>query len=195
MAKFDKKKIAQCVEWVEQNGLYPQRCGAPLKDFCKAMGIAEPTYRSWLKSSEFSDAIAHARDVFAEQTVVEVVNALKKKALGCEYVEKRVKKAPRKIVTYDPKTGKKIAEEQGELIVVEQSADTVLIMPDTQAAIFLLTNLDPEQWKNMSKVEQSGALKVDTDFKGFASILPIVPNIEATIAEEESKRKENENSE
>lgn len=185
MAKLDKKKIAQCVEWVEQNGLYPQRCGAPLKDFCKAMGISEQCYRNWIKIAEFAEAIAHARDVFAEQTVVEVVNALKKKALGCEYVEKRVKKAPRKIVIYDPKTGKKIAEEQGELIVVEQSADTVLIMPDTQAAIFLLTNLDPEHWKNLSKVEQSGELKVDTKFVGFSSVLPHYPNIEAEIAKNE----------
>ena len=190
MAKFDKKKIAQCVEWVEQNGLYPQRCGAPLKDFCKAMGITLQTYHNWLKFEEFSEAIAHARDVFAEQTTVEVVNALKKKALGCEYVEKRVKKAPRKIVTFDPKTGRKIAEEQGELIVVEQSADTVLIMPDTQAAIFLLTNLDPEHWKNLSKVEQSGELKVDTKFVGFSSVLPHYPNIEAEIAKNEPHTEE-----
>lgn len=188
MAKFNKEKLSQCVEWVEKNGLYPQRCGAPLKDFCSAMGITEPTYRSWLKFSEFAEAIAHARDVFAEQTVVEVVNALKKKALGCEYVEKRVKKAPRKIVTFDPKTGKKIAEEQGELIVVEQSADTVLIMPDTQAAIFLLTNLDSEHWKNMQKVEQSGELKVNAEFKGFTSVLPHYPNIEQVVAEQEQNR-------
>jgi hypothetical protein len=188
MAKFNKDKLSQCVEWVEKNGLYPQRCGAPLKDFCSAMGISEQCYRNWLKVAEFAEAIAHARDVFAEQTVVEVVNALKKKALGCEYVEKRVKKAPRKIVTYDPKTGRKIAEEQGELIVVEQSADTVLIMPDTQAAIFLLTNLDPEHWKNMQRVEQSGELKVNAEFKGFTSVLPHYPNIEQVVAEQEQNR-------
>ena len=188
MAKFNKEKLSQCVEWVEQNGLYPQRCGAPIKDFCNAMGITKQTYHNWLNFDEFATAIAHARDVFAEQTVVEVVNALKKKALGCEYVEKRVKKAPRKIVTFDPKTGKKIAEEQGELIVVEQSADTVLIMPDTQAAIFLLTNLDSEHWKNMQKVEQSGELKVNAEFKGFTSVLPHYPNIEQVVAEQEQNR-------
>jgi hypothetical protein len=188
MAKFNKDKLSQCVEWVEKNGLYPQRCGAPLKDFCEAMGISVQTFHNWSKFEEFDTAIAHARDVFAEQTVVEVVNALKKKALGCEYVEKRVKKAPRKIVTFDPKTGKKIAEEQGELIVVEQSADTVMIMPDTQAAIFLLTNLDSEHWKNMQKVEQSGELKVNAEFKGFSSVLPHYPNIEQVVAEKEQNR-------
>ena len=37
--KFTKAKIQECVAWVEQNGLYPQRCGASIKQFCEPFDL------------------------------------------------------------------------------------------------------------------------------------------------------------
>lgn len=39
--KFSRAKIQECVEWVEENGLHPQPCGAKVKQFCQALQIAK----------------------------------------------------------------------------------------------------------------------------------------------------------
>ena len=156
MAKYDADMKRRCVEWVTTNGLYPQNCGAPVKQFCAAMGISWDTYKSWMQKSDFSDAIKNAQEAFRAETTTQVVNALKRKALGFEYVAERKEAAPQKVVIYDPKTGKKSREEYGDLTTVKAVRETVVIAPDTAAAIFLVTNLDPEHWKNQQRTEVTG---------------------------------------
>ena len=153
MTKLSKEFIQRCVVWVEKNGLYPQKGGAAVITFCAAMGISKETYNKWRKISEFADPIKNANAAFAERTEVEVVNALKRKALGYEYTSKRQEASPRKVIHYDPKTGRKIREEQGELITTKATQEVVVVPPDTGAAIFLLTNLAPEKWKNYQRAE------------------------------------------
>jgi hypothetical protein len=160
MSKYTPEMIQRCAEWVEVNGLYPQKCGAPVKQFCEAMGIDDDTYYEWKKKPEFSDRIKKAQEKFSQSTVTEVVNALKKKALGFEYVDKVQELSPKKVIIYDPKTGRKVAEEQGELITSKRTQKTVVVAPDTAAAIFLLTNLSPEEWKNYQRAEVVGSLNV-----------------------------------
>lgn len=152
--------IQRCAEWVEVNGLYPQKCGAPVMQYCEAMGISWDTHKAWMLKSEYSEAIKKAQEKFSQSTVTEVVNALKKKALGFEYVDKVQELSPKKVVIYDPKTGRKMAEEQGELITSKRTQKTVVVAPDTAAAIFLLTNLSPEEWKNYQRAEVVGSLNV-----------------------------------
>lgn len=154
MAKLDADMFERCVKWVEKNGLYPQAGGAPQKQLCEAMKIDPKTLREWLaKNSSFASAIKTAREVFKESTTIEVVNALKKKALGFEQRVYREKRAPEKVVTYDAKTGKKVKELMGELRVVESVGEIVYYPPDTAAAIFLLTNLDGDNWKNTHRAD------------------------------------------
>lgn len=149
MAKYSPEKVAECVKWVETNGLYPQRCGAPVKDFCRAMGIGWDTLQSWYKKSEFADAIKKANEFFAASTVQQVSNALKNRALGYTIWIEESEAGPEKIIEYDPKTGKKVSEREGDKLVTKKAKrKQVHVSADVAAAVFLLTNLDGERWKN-----------------------------------------------
>ena len=147
--KLSAAKIRECAAWVEVNGLYPQRCGASIRQFCDAMGIAFITYQRWQANENFVTAITHAREVFQQNTVHEVVNALVKAARGVDFVKKKDEGRPQIVKEYDPNTGKKIKEYTIEKIVTVKSLrETVYYPPDVNAAKFLLTNMDPENWKN-----------------------------------------------
>lgn len=147
--KLSAAKIRECAAWVEVNGLYPQRCGASIRQFCDAMGIAFITYQRWQANENFVTAITHAREVFQQNTVHEVVNALVKAARGVDFVKKKDEGRPQVVKEYDPTTGKKVKEYTTEKIVTVKSLrETVYYPPDVNAAKFLLTNMDPENWKN-----------------------------------------------
>lgn len=147
--KLSAAKIRECAAWVEVNGLYPQRCGASIRQFCDAMGIAFITYQRWQANENFVTAITHAREVFQQNTVHEVVNALVKAARGVDFVKKKDEGRPQVVKEYDPNTGEKIKEYTTEKIVTVKSLrETVYYPPDVNAAKFLLTNMDPENWKN-----------------------------------------------
>lgn len=160
--KLSAAKIRECAAWVEVNGLYPQRCGASIKQFCEAMGIDPRTYNRWAEKSELSEALTHAREVFQQNTVHEVVNALVKAARGVDFVKKKDEGRPQVVKEYDPKTGKKIKEYTTEKIVTVKSLrETVYFPPDVKAATFLLTNMDPDNWKN--KVDNTTDLNVELE--------------------------------
>lgn len=146
--KLNAAKIQEAEAWVEKNGLHPQACGATVKDFCKAMGISTKTYERWQENVAFVDALTRARDVFAQTTVREVSNALVKAARGVDFTKIKEEAKAEKVVEFDPKTGKKVREYMGDLKTVKAYRETVYFPPDTKAAMFVLTNLDPENWKN-----------------------------------------------
>ena len=147
--KYNKKKIKQCADWVRVNGLYPQQGGAPIKQFCAAMGITRDTYLAWMKKEEFAEAIEKAQNDYRQETTAELVNALKRRALGFEYVLEKKEGRAQLIKEYDPVTGKKIKEYTTEKVVTHKVVrEEVHVSPDTGAAIFLLTNVDPDNWKN-----------------------------------------------
>ena len=138
---------------MERNGLHPQACGALIKDFCKAMDISDQTYLRWLNNMEFVEALTRARDVFHRNTVKEVENALVKRAKGYEFTKERIEKASRKVIEFDPLTGKKVREYYGEPQVVAASRETIQVAPDVDAAKFVLTNMEPEHWKLKQEIQ------------------------------------------
>ena len=147
--KYKPKKIRECAAWVRVNGLYPQQGGAPIKQFCEAMGIRFDTYQAWMKKEEFVEAIEKAKADFRQETTAELVNALKRRALGFEYTIEKKEGRAQVIKEYDPITGKKIKEYTTEKVVTHKVVrEEVHVSPDTGAAIFLLTNVDPDNWKN-----------------------------------------------
>lgn len=146
--KLSAAKIRECVEWIRVNGLYPQHCGAPVKQFCEAMGINDATYRRWQKKADFADAIKKAQLAFSQNTVIEVVNALKKRALGFEFKEVSREGVPQIVTEYD-KNGKKVKSYPTDKIVTKKMTEkTVVVHPDVGAIVFMLTNMDPDNWKN-----------------------------------------------
>ncbi len=144
--KLNAAKIEEAKAWVEQNGLYPQACGSPVKDFCEAMGIDDATYRRWLQKAEFAEAITRARELFHTNTVRDVENALVKAAKGVDFVHIREEKKAQKVKEYDEK-GRKIKEYDGQPIVVKSMRETVYYPPDVRAAQFVLSNMAPDKWR------------------------------------------------
>jgi len=162
--KLTAAKIKEATDWVEKNGLYPQACGASVTDFCNAMGITRRTLSLWQKNEKFSEPIKRAQEVFRSSTVAEVVNKMKQRALGYnEPLEDKYYKG-QVVKEYDEKTGKKTKEYlSGKAVLEKQVTRTVHHPPDVAAGIFLLTNLDPENWKNRrdDKTDISASLEFE----------------------------------
>ena len=149
-------KIAEAAAWVERNGLHPQACGATIKDFCAAMGISDETFRRWQDNVAFVEALNRAREVFRVTTIKEVENALVKAARGVEFTREKTEAKAEKVVEYDPKTGKKVREYMGEAKVVRATRETMYYPPDVKAAIFVLTNMAGDAWKQKQETTLQG---------------------------------------
>lgn len=154
--KLTAAKIKEAEEWVEKHGLHPQACGASVGEFCKAMGIDPRTYNRWSKLSEMSEVLTRARSKYATRIVRDVENALVKAALGIDAEETREKaKAVDDVIReYDPVTGNLIREHKTKkLVTMEATRTRRYFPPDVKAAQFVLTNMDPDTWKQ--KQEQT----------------------------------------
>lgn len=151
--KLTEELIQKAEVWVEQNGLYPQPCGASVKMFCETLGISWDTYKVWCGNSDFSGAITRARKLFHEQTVRKVENALIKAATGYTFEEFHDEKKASKVVEYDPKTGKKVREYMGDVKLVKSTRTMVNVQPNIDAAKFVLTNMAGNDWKQKQEVK------------------------------------------
>ena len=130
--KYCRKKIEECADWVKTNGLQ-EYGGATLKDFCGAMGIDYETYYHWRKKSEFSDAIEKAKDEFKASLEEKLVRSLSKSAEGYEWEEVVTELRP---------------DSAGKPQIRGQRKTKKHVPPNIGAAIFLLTNVNSEKWKN-----------------------------------------------
>ena len=140
-------------EFVELNGLYPQPCGATQQALCKAVGIGWDSLKRWEQKADFAEMLSRARAKFAQQTEIEVVNAMKKAALGFEYTKETQAATAQKVVEYDPKTGKKVKEYTTEKLVTKGAKRVKLIFPPSvKAGTFLLVNLAPDRWKQRQEI-------------------------------------------
>lgn len=154
--KLTAAKIKEAEEWVEKHGLHPQPCGASVGDFCKAMGIDPATYWRWGKLQQVQEALARARSKYATRIVRDVENALVKAALGidAEETKEKAKAVDDVIREYDPVTGNLIREHKTKkLVTMEATRTRRYFPPDVKAAQFVLTNMDPDTWKQ--KQEQT----------------------------------------
>lgn len=141
------------------------------EQIAKNIGITSSTLYEWKKKySEFSEALKRGKEIVDRQ----VENALLKRALGYQYVERKsepvqmsneehhaVKKAAvqRFKMEHPEATMEEIrAYELGiskyKMIVVEEK--TKEVVPDVTAQIFWLKNRKPETWRDKQQVEHSG---------------------------------------
>lgn len=131
MGKYNKNMIQACADWVRENGLID--CGgATLTYFCKSMRIDDMTYYKWMGKSEFSEAIKKAKEEFRDSLEKDIVKSLANAAKGYEYEQ---------ITT-------EYMDVNGKPHIKKQVKKNVRIEPNVGAAIFLLTNIAPERWKN-----------------------------------------------
>lgn len=137
--KYSPNKIRECAEWVRQNGLM-EYGGATVKDYCDAMGIHPDTHYEWLQKTDYSDAIKRAQAEFKDTLEVSLVDSLVRKARGYDMEEKKTE----------------FVNVGGQKQIKRQTTTTKHFQPDTGAAIFLLTNVAPDRWKNKINQEHSG---------------------------------------
>ena len=165
MAKFSDEMVQQCSDWVRENGLM-EYGGAKLKDFCKRFGIDAQTYYNWMENSDFSNAIKKAKDDFKNGLERRIVSSM---ANGT-YIQWALYGLTE---YYFEGKKKKIKKEVKKNIRVE---------PNIGAGIFLLTNLEPDRWKNKQNTEHSGEISTGLNI--------IVSNDEDANLIEQLKNKE-----
>lgn len=161
--KLTKDFIKKAYEWVCENGLMDDG-GAKFVDFCRAMCIDDMTYYRYMGgnfplSAEFTEAIKKAKQVFRQNLEVDLVLSLAKSAKGYRWQKKRTE----------------YKDVNGKPQIVKQTVEDVEVLPNTGAAIFLLTNIAPDKWKNKQYIDsretKETKIKVDSD----AEILDEIP--------------------
>jgi hypothetical protein len=119
---YVKPYLDKIVEWISE--------GENEYNIANKLGICESTWHEYkIKYMELMESIKHGK----QNLLLTLRKSLYKKAKGFEYVESR-REVKKGIGGY-----KKVSRVKK------------YIVPDTQALIFALTNLDPENWKRIEK--------------------------------------------
>ena len=141
--------------WISHDGLLKiegwARDGLIDEQIAKKMGISASTLYVWKdKYNKISESLKKGKEVVDR----EVENALLKRALGYEYVEKT------KELVKDPETGER------KLVVTKEITKSVI--PDVTAQIFWLKNRKPNEWRDKPVYEDTSELdKLDEILKGL----------------------------
>lgn len=141
MAKYNKEMMQRCSDWVSENGLM-EYGGAKLMDFCAYFGIDQRTYYRWMGYAEFAEVIKKAKEKFKGSLETDIVKSLANAAKGYEYTQ----------------TQTEYKDMNGSPKIVKQTKKNIRVEPNVGAAIFLLTNIAPDRWKNKQQQEVSGDL-------------------------------------
>ena len=136
MVKYNKDIVQACADWVRENGLIDHG-GATLTDFCNAMRIDNKTYYAWMNKTEFSEAIKKAKEAFRNSLEKDIVKSLANSAKGYEYEQYTTE----------------YTDVNGKPKIKKQVKKNIRVEPNVGAAIFLLTNIAPERWKNRKNQE------------------------------------------
>ena len=149
MAKYSKDMVQACADWVRKNGLIDFG-GATLTDFCKEMGIQDQTYYRWLDKVEFVEAIKKAKEAFRSTLENDIVKSLANSAKGYEYEQYTTE----------------YTDVNGKPKIKKQVKKNIRVEPNVGAAIFLLTNIAPDRWKNkqdntVSVKEDNGPIQIE----------------------------------
>lgn len=129
--KLTPEKIEACAQWVRENGL-SEYGGASIEKFCKALDITKQTYYRWCENDTFHTAIRKAQSDFKDNLEMDLVVSLAKSAKGYSY----------------KKTKTEYKDKDGMRVPVKQTEERIEVQPNVGAGIFLLTNINPERWRN-----------------------------------------------
>lgn len=135
MARYSKEIVQKITELISSDSY-------TIAEICQIVGISERTYYDWKsKNADFADAIKKAQEVFDEKCTVEAKKSLMKLVSGYTVDET-------KTIYVDSK--------EGRPKIKEQTITKKHYQPSLGAAIFVLTNKDPENWKNRQNNEVTG---------------------------------------
>lgn len=168
MAKYNEDKLRECADWVRENGLIDYG-GASVKAFCAAMDLHHSTYFEWLATKpEFAEAIKNAKREFAESLERDLVVSLAKAAKGYKYVKKKTEY---------------VNGADNRPVIKKQTSEDVEVQPNVGAAIFLLTNLNPDGWKNRQNTTVDAQLKGNLDTKPSFNVDDLPEELQQQIAD------------
>jgi len=124
--------------------------GVKNADIAKQMGVTYKTLKEWIRESP---AIKEALETGKAELVKKLAGAMAQRAFGIEYEEVKT------TVLGDVRKGSKVVENQ-QTVKIEKV--TKRYPPDVGALCFMLTNLDPDNWKNRRNTDANvtGALPV-----------------------------------
>ena len=137
--KYSASKLAEIEGWISEYGLIDYG-GAKLKDFCREMGINDKTYRNWLKKEDFRETIKRAKEVFKSNLSHDLAASLAMVAKGYEREETETEYRPN-------------ANNPNMSHITKMKKKKVYFQPNVGAAIFLLTNIDPEHYQQRQRID------------------------------------------
>lgn len=146
--KYTAELLKRADEWVRKNGLI-EYGGGQLQDFCTELGINDKTYRRWLvEKDDFKQTIDKAKEFYKQSLTHELHETLSMVAKGYDKEETETEYRP------NPKDPNKPT-------ITKMKKKKVFYQPNVGAAIFLITNLDPEHYQN--RQSNNLTLKDDTE--------------------------------
>lgn len=135
--QWDVLGMKDRMPWVEQKVLE----GASNKDLARIIGVSERMIYTWKdEHPQFAQVLKRSKDVVDG----EVANALLKRALGYDIKERRKESGVR----------------SGQEVDVEVEYEKEL-PPDVKAAIFWLTNRQPEKWARAQQAANNINMQVN----------------------------------
>lgn len=135
MAKYNKEIVKRISELISSDSY-------TIAEICLIVGINEDTFYTWKKNKpEFSEQIKKAQDIFDEKCTTEAKKSLMKLVSG---------------YTVDETKTIYIDSKEGRPKIKEQTITKKHYQPSLGAAIFVLTNKDPHNWKNRQNNEVTG---------------------------------------
>lgn len=132
--------------------------GYSQKEACKKAGIAEQTFYRWCdEEKEFRELVRKAQDEvrISKADVRAVEQSLLDIARGFEYEEVKTEYESKEVI--DEQTGKK----EFKPVIKKQVRTQKRVVPNVEAIKFLLTNRDPQNWKNRIDTMQMGSIATD----------------------------------
>lgn len=131
--------------------------GYSQKESFQKAGVSETTFYKWMNDTEFKTLVHNAQEDarISRADVRGVERALLDIAKGFEYEEVKSEYESREVI--DEKTGKK----EFKPVIKKQVRTKKRCLPNVEAIKFLLTNRDPDNWKN--RVEQTQMGNVETN--------------------------------
>lgn len=136
------RKMPEILEYLRQ--------GFNQKEAYEKAGIDKSTFYEWMATnSDFSDMVHKAQDEYrnSRRVIDDVERALVEVAKGYEVEDVKTEY----ICRPDPVSGKYVP------VISKQVRNAKKVAPSVDAIKFLLTNRDPERWKNRMEQHNTGS--------------------------------------
>lgn len=163
--KLTNQLTNDIAQWVSENGLI-EAGGASITQLSKHFSISRYIFYKWMGENEnFNRAITEAKARFKENLESDIVTSLARIARGYTYTETKTEKQGNKIT--------------------KKTTRNVEVQPNVGAAIFLLTNIAPDRWKNKINNEVNADISGKVEESHKIQVTPEVAQRVADILQDE----------